>query len=122
MSVVEKQWDVMTEDEREEYLRSRRRFSSSLFLDLMNGGEDFTDMEIMLLIDAANGLPWTQMLDDVRNAKAVLTGFRDDPVYEEKWGADGKALVGKINSLTDAQACFLGGFMRGWWHREGEAE
>lgn len=122
MTVVEKQWSVMTEDEREEYAQSRCRFDQTLFRDLQKDGADFTDKEIMLLIDTTNGMSWAMMLDDVRNAKPILTGFRDDPVYEEKWGVDGKALVEKINSLTDAQACFLGGFLRGWWHRQAEVE
>lgn len=100
----------------------RIRFTHTVYRDLGHTGATLTDKEMMLLLDAANGCCWAGMLEHPSNAKACLSGFRDDPDLEAKWNVDGQALANKLTSLTDAQACFLGGFLRGWWQRQGESE
>lgn len=122
MSGVSKTSNDTTANEIEADSRGRRQFANTLFRDLSQHGETLTDTELMLLIDATSGSSWRGMLEHSKNAKICLTGFRDDPAYEKKWDVDGKALAAKIEALTDAEACFLGGFLRGWWQRQGEIE
>lgn len=80
-----------------------------------------SDGETMLIVDVLNGVGFWDTISVYLIAHEVADGISLDRL-DQKWKVDGKALVGKLSNLTDAQHLALVDSVTIWWDRVAKGE
>lgn len=81
----------------------------------------FSDKEMGLILDALNGTAFFDTFGIYLIQHEIADAISMDAL-DHKWEIDGKALVEKMNALTDAQRLALVDAVQCWWDRVANGE
>lgn len=79
------------------------------------------DKEMGLILDSLNGIGFFDSVAIYHVDMEVIDAIEMDHL-DQKWEVDGKALIDKLNALTDAQKIALVDAVATWWNRVAKGE